>query len=387
VTIVSARVSGQPVLVGRPAASSLHTLCRDLAELFEHARRAHAVPWALSPADAADGSLRDLALALRARGVPPVSPSALERAWLGARWQAAESWGRVTAWRRSTSAGVWLELYRELRRHIGDERLPYPWRTRLRRIADGCFRRSRTAAGSAPSPVVPSPPAGAETGAELVPDAVERVREVAVAAGMTPGRSVAAIEAGTRPELLHDAVAWLRAQGYCIVPIGEAGTLDAYVVLHARLVVCCSDGVQALAGLADTPCLLVGAVDPVASYPERAGGLVLLKPAVALDTGRAVTLDERLGEPYLAHLDAFAHRANTSAEILDAVRELHDGVTGGATESVAQARVRTKVAERLAAQAGRMPEEAAAFARAGRLARVQAEAVLEARAEARGETP
>ena len=43
------------------------------------------------------------------------------------------------------AAQFWLEIYRELRRHIGDERLPYPWRVRLRAIADRCLARARRA--------------------------------------------------------------------------------------------------------------------------------------------------------------------------------------------------------------------------------------------------
>jgi len=401
-----ARVGGQAVLVGRPAGTSIRELCLDIAELFDRARREDAAAWLLSPRAGVNETL----LALRPRDGRRVEPADAARAWLLTRWRVTEALSRMAARATAAAATFWLEMYRELRRHIGDERLPYPLRTRLRGIAERCFRRSREAAfrPDARSEASRCLPAGA--GAELPSHVTERLASHAARLGVAFDHPVVALEVCGAPELFHDAVLALVADGHTVVRIGDprmgplgysashangrpavidlaaaAGRdpaisdpgIDVFILLKARFVVCGSPGMQAMACLTSTPCLLIGAIDPVASYPARGDGLFTLKAAVERDTGRVVPVDELLTERYIAHLDDFAHRANAATEVTAAVREMYEGVAHGWTDSAGQLRFRSRVAGYAAGRAGASVDggaiDAMAAAGQGRLARVQAD--------------
>ncbi len=401
--MMHARVGGQTVLVGRPAGTSIREVCLDIVELFDRARKEDAAAWLLPVRTEVNQAL----LALRARDGRRVEPAHAARTWLLTRWRIAEVLHRTAARTTAATATFWLEMYRELRRHVGDERLPYPLRTRLRSLADRCFRRSRpAAAGSdARSPVRRCPPASVPM--ELPPGVAERLGSDAARLGVSFDRPVVALEVCAAPDLFRDAVLVLVSEGYTVVRIGDprmgplgysvshadgrpavidlapaAGRdpgspdpgIDVFILLNARFAVCGSPDMQAMACLTSTPCLLVGAIDPVASYPVPADGLFTLKPAVELETGRPVPVDELLAERYIAHLDDFAHRANAAAEVVAAVREMHEGMTHGWTDSAGQRRFRSRVAEYVAG-AGRddRAQDALALAGHGRLARVQAD--------------
>jgi len=394
--IVTARAGGQTILVGRPDGSSLATLCRDLVELFARAREAGAATWLIRP----ERSASEVMLTLSARGAVAFEPSRARRAWLAARWHCADRLHRLAAGAGSASAAFWFELYRELRRHVGNQRLPFPLRTRLRGRAERWLRHASHDSDAHASSTTGARPVQEGVGVELPAASAERLRAEAARRGISFARPVVALEVRVPPERLRDALSALVADGHTIVRIGdpsmgplgyswshpdghpavidltqgEAGDagLDVYVLLHSAFVICGSADLQAVSCLAAAPCLLLGAVDPVASYPPRTDGLFTLKTAVELDTGRLLTAREMLTERYLTRVGDFGHRANTAAEVLGAVEEMRQALAHGWTDSEGQRAFRTDVAAsaaRRAAERGHAP----ALVGGGRLARVQAD--------------
>lgn len=205
-----------------------------------------------------------------------------------------------------------------------------------------------------------------------------------------------AVEAVRRPDAVAAALAWLADREYQIVRIGEAAepldhpgvvepmppsvALDVHILLRARFVVCESSRVQHLALLTGTPSLRVNASDPLSAYPVRSDSLFTMRTPIDLDTGRAVKLYELLSEQGFRRLRTLGFRDNREADVLAAVREMHDGVTGGWREDDRQRRFRAMVGAAAPALAARFPAVAAlgvsgGFVGDGRLARWQAEQV------------
>jgi hypothetical protein len=156
--------------------------------------------------------------------------------------------------------------------------------------------------------------------------------------------------------------------------------VNGLVLQTARVVVCDSLAVQRAATLAARPVLLVGALDVFSGYPVRAHGLYLLRRAVDLDTGRDIPLAERLTEAYYRNLRNCGYRRVPASDVLDAIRELHAGVTEGWRDSDAQARFRALATQAGAMLAPRVSAVAewgldAGFLGDGRLARCQADAI------------
>jgi putative glycosyltransferase (TIGR04372 family) len=381
----------RPLLVVRPDGSTPGALGLDLAIALARARQAGADVCLLPPPTLCDPALFALVPADRRR----VEPRAFHRAWLRARWRArdaAASIGRrAAAGRRS----FWLELYRELRRHAGDERLPYPLRARLRTWAQRWFARASAAAEGPTRPIDrrllerPVP-------ISLPPALEASARSDASALGVAPPRRTVAIDVRTGVDRLHDTVRALAAEGITVVRLGEGGedrldgpgvvdltaakdrspALDVFVRQHAEFLVCDTADAQHVAYATGTPCLVLDAVDPVASYPARRDGLYMLAEAVDLDSGVELPLEDRLGPEYLRDPSRYGRRRNTPAEILAAVRELQAGLREGFRDTAAQARFRERVAAACARQAPRGRDAGPAgggFAGSGRLARVQAE--------------
>lgn len=400
-TTVIARANGHSVLVGRPDGSDLGTYCLDVAELMARASRAGLRARAIRPAAPVNGAV----LALVSRDGGPVSP-ARTGAWLRARWALASARGSMRAATASASAGVWREIYRELRRHIGDERLPFPLRTRLRSLADWCVVRSSRAGALGAAPVR-SRRLLRELEPVMLPPALAASAEAEAAGlGVRFDRPVVALHVRARPSLFHDAVASLLDAGHAVVRIGDAPAgllrypdvaggdrpavvdltgapgrteaVDLLVLLRAAFVVCDSADVQRLAYLGGTPCLRLAAHDPIEAYPLGSQDLFTLATAVDLETGRVLSLGERVAERYLRHLDRFGHRPGSAAEIAAAVREMRQNVAEAAPDSEAQARFRAQVIEAATELAPRLPAVRAwgpdhGFIGDGRLARVQAD--------------
>ncbi len=406
-TVVTSRRHGRPIVAGCPDGSTDGALSLDLAELFARAARASATACVIRPAQPINEAL----FALEGRDDGPVQ-RAEPNAWLRARWAAASAVSKLDVGTASAAARFWLEIHRELRRHIGDQRLPYALRTRLRRLADRALGRSTDAAERGAAPPWPRRLLREPVDASLPAALADRARAQALAHGVPLDARLVIVNVRARPSLLDAAVDALTADGLVVVrlsdpamgafadaetepPVGPNGrpavidltmapgrspALDVFLMLRAVFVVCDSADVQQTCYATNTPCLRLGADDPVAAYPIRADGLFTLASVVELDTGRALQADELLSETYLRRPDRFAHRPNTAAEILAAVREMQSGVTHGWTESDGQARFRTRVVDAATQLATRVPHLRTSgpddgFIGAGRLARVQADTV------------
>jgi hypothetical protein len=276
-------------------------------------------------------------------------------------------------------AAFWRQLSYETRRHAGDDRLPPSLRERLRDLTRTSAAR---AAAAEPRPPVRLPRRWLRnaTPAVLAPAQEQRARAAALAAGLNLSPPIAALSVEHAFDAYEPGLAFLRGQGYRLVRLESDSELNGLVLQMARVVVCDSLSVQRAATLADRPVLLVGAVDVFSGYPVRTHGLYLLRRAVDLDTGRDVPLAERFTEAYYRNLRNCGYRRVAASDVLDAVRELHAGVTNGWSDSEAQARFRARATQAAETLARRVPSVAewgpdAGFLGDGRLARCQADGI------------
>lgn len=385
---VEAAGGGRPVLVIRPDVSP-GTCSVEMLSTLARARHASAAACFLTP----EGESAALVAGVTATDVPIVPPGA----WLRGRWRAAVAARRARARWREAAASVQHELYRELRRHAGDERLPADFRRVLRETAHRCYDRSvarRAGAGPFPRRLLEAPSTFVWPSA-----ATERARADAAARGVAPGAPVVAFEVCTRPDIAAAAVRALVAEGYTVVRVGDRALpapavpgvvdlgrgeaparLDLHVLSIARFAVCGSAWLQQMTYLTNTPSLTITATDPFSAYPVRANGTFLFRTVVDLDSGRTLASAELLGEPYFRNRRNCGFRDATAADLIAALREMHHGVTRGWDDSDAQLAFRARVVEAGAALAPSValaadwgPDDG--FIGHGRLARVQAERV------------
>ena len=375
------------VLVARPDGSTPGALGLDMAVALAGARQGDASVCLLTPPVLCKPAL----FALVPEGIPRLEARSFRGLWLRARWRARHVGMSFRARAVERRASFWLQVYRELRRHVGDRRLPYPWRVRLRRGARRSFARAR---GADVRPgarldrrllesAVPSslpPPLAAEAGGR------------AASLGIAPPRRVVALDVRRRLDRLRDAVDALIAADYTVVHLGDAGVerlerpgvvdltalperaraLDVFVLQTAAFLVCDTMDAQRVAYLTGTPCLTIDAVDPVASYPARRDGVYMLAAAIDLETGVELSFEDRLGRESARNPGRYGYRINTPAEILAAVRDMQDGVQQGWDDTPAQARVRVMVG-RASSDRESTRQDERGFIGGGRLARVQAE--------------
>lgn len=330
-------------------------------------------------------------------GVERLESDGLSGIWFGARWRAADARRRTRGRMASAASSFWLEMYRELRRHVADRLLPYPLRSRLRSLSQGAFERSRRIEINAATVRLPRHLLRERVRLSLPADRLEVARAQALEVGIAPDAPVVAVEASGDVERMQDAFDGLREAGCQIVRVGTSDEplrrtnivdlaspasrhddLDVFVLLTCRFLVCTSLTAQRVAYLTNTPCLTLDVADPVAGYPIRDDGIYLLATAIDLGSGTKLGLDQMLGERYLRDASRFGHRRNTAAEILLAVREMRSGLEYGWRESGSQARYRELVAEAGEAAASQVPRLAAwgpqrGFMGDGRLALVQAD--------------
>ena len=283
----------------------------------------------------------------------------------------------------AAAASFWREWHRELRRHIGDERLPYSVRVRLRMWADSALQRAAVEEQRAIAPrwnrraIAVAPPM------RLSLEDERRARQLAAEHGIRLNHRMVALETGLRPDRLRAAVSLLSGEGYAIVSIGDAGIpplVGRYVLQASAFVVCQSAELQRAAYETHTPSLRLDAHDPFTAYPIRPDGVFTLATVVDLDTGRVLPTDELLGERYFRTTRNCGYRGSPSADIAAAVAEMIEGVRGGWRDSAAQARFRRAVTDAgasIGARVRRLVEWDAAggFVGDGRLARAQAERV------------
>ncbi|HXH24768.1 MAG TPA: hypothetical protein VNI78_05935 [Vicinamibacterales bacterium] len=290
----------------------------------------------------------------------------------------------------------WFEWSREMKRQAGDERLPLALRARLREQARRALARAQDTGGAGVR--FPRRLLRARASVVLPASWQAQVRRLMDEAGLDPQRPVVAVDVRRRPDTCDDACAWLVARGYAVVQIGPvrdpvqargvvalAGSarrpdLELAILLRATFLVCDSLAIQYAAYLTNTPALLLNARDPFCGYPVREGGLFTLGAPIDLDSGRVLAPGDLFGEEYYRTGRHLGYRDLTPAAVLAAVREMHEGVTGGWHDSPSQARFRQRVAAAGAALALRVPGVAAwgpdeGFIGDGRLARWQADAI------------
>ena len=300
----------------------------------------------------------------------------------------------------AAAASFWREWYRDLRRHSGDERLPYPIRTTLRDAADRAFARCALEETRAIAPrwnrrtIRTAPPV------RLSAEDERRARCLAAEVGITASQPTVTVEILNRPDLWSSAIELLRREDYQIVRIGggAAGVLhgpgvidltshaprvllEKYLLASSAFVVCNSVDLQHAAYVTDTPSLLLDARDPFSAYPIRPNGVFTLATVVDLDTGRVLGLSDLLTPQYFRNTRNCGYRPTRGAEMASAVSEMIDGVRHGWGESDAQTRCRRAIAEAGTALAPQVRDvvewnAAGGFVGDGRLARVQAERAL-----------
>lgn len=376
-TIIDVHGARGPVLVGRPDGSTSGSLSLDIAEILARAKRSGTACCVLPPTS----GMTDPLLALAPDGVTRIEPAGVHARWLGARWDGS-AMVRAAATRVSAASAVfWREIHKELRRHIGDERLPYAQRTWLRGIADRSLERSERARRDAAArrrdrrwlrePVT-----------VVMPEPLERAaRELAQRNGVPLDRPLVALEMRSRRDALHPAIDALAGHGHTVVRVGRddgvpleradvvdvtgrsSKLLSAFLLLRSTFLICETADLQSVAYLTNTPCLRLNAIDPFEAYPIRRDGLFTLATPVDLRTGRELGLDEGLASSHVRHLDRYAHRPNRADAVLAAVQEMLEIVAGGSVETSGQAQYRLKLED--ATDQG--------FIGDGRLARVQAE--------------
>lgn len=291
-----------------------------------------------------------------------------DRAW-------TRQWRQSREWFAASTASFWREIYRELRRHAGDERLPFDLRTRLRTGAQRAFERSQH---DGPQSRFPRTLLRTRAALQLPESQTQHARAAVEALGVRPGQPIVAADVRGRDEAFHEAVGLLESRGYAVVRLPCDSALDAYLLVSCAFLICDNPGAQCAAYVTNTPTLTVNATNAFASYPVREHGLYLLKRAIDLDTGRVLHPREFLTEDYYRNLRNIGYRDNTSAQIREAVREMLDGLTHGWHDTTSQAKYRAAVVaagESLAPRVRHVAKWAPVngFIGDGRLARVQAE--------------
>ena len=369
---LEATAGGRLVLVLQPDPSPGRGSVEMLSTLARAKARAGAACFLPPPGDA--GALVALAAS---RDVPLVAREGWRQSWFRTRWTVASATRRGRArWRRAIVSG-WHEIYRELRRQAGNERLPAELRRRLRETAHRAYDRAvRSDLSTVPYPRRLLRDASPLT---LPEPALDGGRAQAEARGFVAGPPTVALETGLRPDLSTTLAALLTARGYRVVELAAPPLqLALFVLCASRFVICTSRDVQQLAYLTNTPSLLVNAVDVFSAYPVRNDGLFVLRTAVDLESGAVLPIGDRLSEDYFKNLRNVGYRDHTSAELTAAVEEMIAGVEHGWQESESQARFRDRatiagaaLAPLVAAVAAWAPDDG--FLGDGRLARVQAD--------------
>jgi hypothetical protein len=369
---LEATAGGRPVLVmcpdpspGRGSVEMLATLAR---------ARMHASAACFLPPSGDAGELVALA---RSRDVPLVGAGGWRQPWFRARWALAAAVRRGRArWRAAIASGQ-REMYRELRRQAGKERLPAELRRRLRDTAHRAYGRSAASAsatGRYPRRLLREPSAFA-----LPEGALDGARAEAAALGFVAGTPTVLLEARLRPDLAAAVTSALADRGYRVIaPPAPSLRLLLFLLCESRFVICASSDVQQLAYVTNTPSLAVHATDVFRAYPVRANGLCLLRTAVDLDAGGVMPVADLVTERAYRPGRTIGYREHSIAELTAAVEEMAAGVEDGWRESESQTRFRDRAVAAGTALAPLVPSVAAwgpddGFLGDGRLARIQAD--------------
>lgn len=298
--------------------------------------------------------------------------------------------------RGAAGRAFWNEIYLELRRQAGDERLPASLRRSLRALAGHAFgRASRQPGAGLPRQLLRS-----AIPVIVSADVAANGSREAAAAGIDLERPFVAIELRNRPDVLVDAVELLAARGYAVIRVGGGApdrfrhpgvidvvasgqmtpALELLLMARARFVVSGGATAQQVSYLFDTPSLTLNALDPFALYPIRSNGVFLLRSALDVDSGRAVAPEEEFSESFFRNRRNIGWREHAAADVTAAVHEMLDGIESGWRDTEAQTRYRHQATRAGTMLAGSIrylrevgPEDG--FLGDGRLARVQAERI------------
>jgi hypothetical protein len=291
----------------------------------------------------------------------------------GTRWRILKArWrGRLV----ESGASFWREIYRELRRHAGDERLPSDLRGRLRTAAQRALDRSQLGATVSP---FPRTRVRSHAAVQLPEHLARQARAAAERLGLQTDQPFVAADVRGRDLAFHESVDMLDSRGYAVVRLQGDPALDAHLLLSCSFLVCDNAEAQQRAYITNTPTLTVNATDAFMCYPIREHGVYLLKRAIDLDTGRVLTPGDFLSESYYRNLRNIGYRDNTRDQIRAAVSEMVEGLASGWHETDAQTRYRIAAAAAGESLAPRFQQVARwrpvdGFIGDGRLARVQAE--------------
>lgn len=389
---VIARAPHARVLVSRPDASNPSQSSVGVLATLLRAKQEGTAACILQDRDASSHPL----LALTTSDVRVVTDTGTAGAWLRATWNMAAAAHRARERASDASASFWHEFYREIRQHAGNERFPPAFRSRLRDAAHRSLARA-TAAGRLAAPF-PRRLLRNRVRTELPAMLHEQAARQAVSSGIPQDAPIVAVEVRGRGDTVSDAIRFLQREGYVVVRVGDVASgplalpgvieaaltagrswlLEIFVLLKARFVVCGSTGLQHVAYLTNTPALTLNAKDPFSAYPVREDGLYTLSSVVDLDTGRTLTTSDLLSGAFFRNMRNCGWRDNTAREIVDAVREMHEGVARGWTESESQVQFRSRVVAAGTALADSVPYVGQwgpdeGFVGDGRLARVQAD--------------
>jgi len=355
ISAVETSADGRPLLLVRPDWTSPG---RCSIEILSAVRRAQALGGAICfLAQRGDEPIRVIPA-----DVPIVKTAAMNDFRLEAVWRIASGTQRVRGRWREASASVSHELYREFRRHAGDERLPSALRQALRARADRAHANAlamRVSPAAFPRRLLREP-----TKISMAPAIIEQGRARLLTYGVSDGTPLVVFDVRTRPDIATALIRSLAREGYIVVITGnhvpdigaQTGVVDLttaprslaiemFALSVAAFALCGSIETQHLAYLTDTPSLTINARDPFSAYPLRANCRFTLRTAIDLDTGRVLGIDELLTDRYFRNLRNCGYRDNTADELIDAVAEIRAGLGGGWTETQSQARFRSRVAE------------------------------------------
>lgn len=382
------RAGFRHLIVAGPDTSSLGTCSTDVLCALVEARRLGVVAGFLRPAESWPPALAQLTSDVPRRTL--TGPVGL---WCRTRWHSRIMARRFSSWRRERTLSARRELARELRRHAGNERIPARVRTQLKNAARAVGHPAPTASADR----FPRRLINERVQVSLDRAARARANNETRDAGIPLNRPLVAIELPHRVESAFPAMSFLIEHGYGVVRIGDprggavaipgvvdlacgprpSPLLEFYVLQSARFLVCESQDLQHAAYLTGTPSLTLNAREPISRYPIRRDGVFTLTRAVDLDSGREIPLPERVEAAFFQNERNIGHTPNGAGTILEAVREMHEGVSGAWHETLEQAVFRTAVALAAELLAPTVPFVAAwtvddGFIGDGRLARVQA---------------
>lgn len=188
----------------------------------------------------------------------------------------------------------------------------------------------------------------------------------------TTGGFIRDISRDAQIESYLPAVDLLVSRGYTVVRIGDPGMrpcrrtglvdlathaehsllLDLWCVKHCRFFIAGDSGPYLLSWLFNVPCLAVNITNVLGVFPLRPSDLYMIKTLQEVQTGRDVPLSEMLTSEFLAPLrrriakeGLLRYLDNDERDILEAAREMDDGLRAPGPETPMQRAYRRRIEE------------------------------------------